>query len=277
MRPGLKSSIDSAWIGKDYNISKIDANAFYNALEFIQKIDHGAYIYVVNEHLERLLFTASYIAYNFPTSIRILDVGSGVPFLSGYLSLTGFKNINTVDIGDISYDPYWRIQTCKLNIEEETLPFENSSFDLILLLEVFEHLYKRPNHVFREIRRVLRPGGTLIISTPNGGIIKKLVRRLVKGRFDLPIYDFSLVYENVGHFGHIREYSVSEIKKYLKYFSLSVDDLILNTFCFTEIADNGHIFRTGSLLKRIYCKICNVFSFFPMIQSNIFIIAKKQN
>jgi SAM-dependent methyltransferase len=46
------------------------------------------------------------------------------------------------------------------------LPFRNESFDLVLMLEVIEHLPDIP-HTLREIARVLKPGGTAIVTTPN--------------------------------------------------------------------------------------------------------------
>jgi len=45
-------------------------------------------------------------------------------------------------------------------------PFAEASFDAALFLDVIEHLHPRVA-VLREIRRVLRPGGTLLVSGPN--------------------------------------------------------------------------------------------------------------
>jgi len=46
------------------------------------------------------------------------------------------------------------------------LPFRSESFDLVLMLEVIEHLPDIP-HSLREIARVLKPGGIAIVTTPN--------------------------------------------------------------------------------------------------------------
>jgi SAM-dependent methyltransferase len=52
--------------------------------------------------------------------------------------------------------------------EGEPLPFESESFDLITCLEVIEHVANE-RETFRELSRVLRPGGTLILTTPHKG------------------------------------------------------------------------------------------------------------
>jgi ubiquinone/menaquinone biosynthesis C-methylase UbiE len=46
------------------------------------------------------------------------------------------------------------------------LPFEDASFDHVTCIEVFEHLFA-PHAAAAEIRRVLRPGGGLVVSVPN--------------------------------------------------------------------------------------------------------------
>lgn len=48
----------------------------------------------------------------------------------------------------------------------EALPFLNNTFDCILLSEVVEHL-ETPQKSIREAVRVLRPGGRLLVTTPN--------------------------------------------------------------------------------------------------------------
>jgi ubiquinone/menaquinone biosynthesis C-methylase UbiE len=61
----------------------------------------------------------------------------------------------------------------------ENLPFVNESFDLIVCLWVLEHV-ERPEDVFNEVRRVLRPGGHFIFLTPNLRNPLLLLNRLAK-------------------------------------------------------------------------------------------------
>lgn len=48
----------------------------------------------------------------------------------------------------------------------ERLPFDDSEFDLVVSVQVIEHLLD-PSAGVRELHRVLRPGGTLLLSTDN--------------------------------------------------------------------------------------------------------------
>lgn len=47
----------------------------------------------------------------------------------------------------------------------KAIPFADGSFDTVLLLEVLEHV-REPDQVLREIARVLKPAGTLLLSMP---------------------------------------------------------------------------------------------------------------
>lgn len=53
--------------------------------------------------------------------------------------------------------------------EPYRLPFRDSSFDVVLLWQVLEHLFGRESKrkVIAECVRVLRPGGHIIVETPN--------------------------------------------------------------------------------------------------------------
>ena len=48
----------------------------------------------------------------------------------------------------------------------ERLPFVSETFDLVVCLWVLEHM-REPAEAFREVRRVLRPGGHFVFVTPN--------------------------------------------------------------------------------------------------------------
>ena len=71
------------------------------------------------------------------------------------------------------------------------LPFADGSFDFITSFETLEHLHERRAFLF-ELKRVLRPGGTLFLSTPNA-----IYTRPVNGKPSNPF--------------HIHEYTPDEL------------------------------------------------------------------
>jgi SAM-dependent methyltransferase len=66
------------------------------------------------------------------------------------------------------------------------LPFSSSAFGLVVVTEVLEHV-RRPEPVVAEAARVLRPGGTLFVTSPNyanGAGLRKRWRDWRSGRHD---------------------------------------------------------------------------------------------
>lgn len=66
----------------------------------------------------------------------------------------------------------------------EKLPFANESFDYVTCIEVLEHLPKELRAAaFREFRRVLKPGGQLILTVPHAGWFAWLDSNNMRFRF----------------------------------------------------------------------------------------------
>jgi SAM-dependent methyltransferase len=69
----------------------------------------------------------------------------------------------------------------------DRLPFRNGSFSLVTLNTVTEHL-KEPPRVFAEIRRVLEPGGRLLIHTTNVRSPLVMLGKLIPRRMRMAVF-----------------------------------------------------------------------------------------
>jgi len=95
---------------------------------------------------------------------KALDLSCGGGATAKMLASLGFAVVAT-DYGSPPPMPNGikRVAGVDLN---EFLPFRSGSFDAVNLVEVIEHI-EHQAQLIREIQRVLRPGGQVLISTPN--------------------------------------------------------------------------------------------------------------
>lgn len=73
-------------------------------------------------------------------------------------------------------------ETFKLADLNQTLPYDDHTFDYFACIEGIEHV-ENPHHVLRESFRLLKPGGKMILSTPNPLNIKSRRRFYREGTF----------------------------------------------------------------------------------------------
>ena len=117
-----------------------------------------------------------------------LDFGCGPGTLINLLS----ANISAVGVdiaaSQLSYaeQKYAGPRREFIRIESSTLPFDDGTFDSISCVEVIEHLdLALTTDIFLEFFRVLKPGGKLIVTTPNYGSLWPLVELLVNRMSDV--------------------------------------------------------------------------------------------
>jgi 2-polyprenyl-3-methyl-5-hydroxy-6-metoxy-1,4-benzoquinol methylase len=92
---------------------------------------------------------------------NVLDLGGGAGNFSRVLAGSGWRT-TLADYHPASMEGVTSVQL-DLNLR---FPFPDDEFDLIVSLEVIEHV-ENPRHFFRELYRCSRPGGHIIVSTPN--------------------------------------------------------------------------------------------------------------
>ena len=117
------------------------------------------------------------------TSIKHLDVGPGhgdlIEILRSKLTLTS----DACDYTDaLMHLKDVRVDIVDLNIEK--LPYRDETYDLVTCTEVLEHL-EHYRETIRETHRILKSGGTFVLSTPNILNLKSRVRFMVCGFYNL--------------------------------------------------------------------------------------------
>jgi 2-polyprenyl-3-methyl-5-hydroxy-6-metoxy-1,4-benzoquinol methylase len=110
---------------------------------------------------------------------KILDIGCGNGKFVGYLIKRGFAAYG-IELPGKAADRAAQIPQLNLKVGRlEDGDFSEDFFDGICMWHVFEHL-AAPKETLQIVRKILRPGGCLIMSLPN---IDSLQSRLFKGRW----------------------------------------------------------------------------------------------
>ena len=116
---------------------------------------------------------------NLPAGARVLDAPCGSGALTAALALQGYSATGA----DLDSDaaPLLGPSFTKANLDA-ALPWPNEHFDAVFCTEGIEHL---ENHFsfLREIRRILKPGGILVLTTPNITALRSRVRFFGSGFF----------------------------------------------------------------------------------------------
>lgn len=106
-----------------------------------------------------------------------------------------------------------------VNIELSDYPYAEGSFDTVLFCEVLEHIVVDPFACFPKLLRILRPGGRLVITTPNAVRLINFAHMLAGRNF------FDRYHPQNGIYGrHNREFTLSELAALLPQFGFEIEE-----------------------------------------------------
>lgn len=151
---------------------------------------------IYQEHIERYHF-----AFNYTAGKRVLDVACGMGNGSALLSRNAdFVSGLDRDKESVNFAKkhYSRPNSEFIIGDAEILNFPENSFDIVVSFETIEHL-PSPKKFLKEIKKILKPGGMLILSSPDREVVREIL--------------IDVSYQNPFH---IKEFSQEELKSLLE-------------------------------------------------------------
>lgn len=111
--------------------------------------------------------------------VRVLDIPCGAGAFTARMRRHGFDlwPADVVDLLQTDRAQFQRADMCG------PLPYPDGQFDVVVSIDGIEHI-ERPFEFVRECRRVLRPGGRLLVSTPNISSLRSRWRWFLTGFHD---------------------------------------------------------------------------------------------
>ena len=120
-------------------------------------VNHETFIVHTDPRLNKIIQLVEQLS---PGSL--LDVGCGNGYLLNQLVSRIYAELCGIDVYDMKPEN-WIYKSADLT---KGIPFEEESFEVVVFGEVIEHV-PDPDFLLEEIWRVLKPGGKVIVTTPN--------------------------------------------------------------------------------------------------------------
>jgi glycosyltransferase involved in cell wall biosynthesis/SAM-dependent methyltransferase len=194
----------------------------------------------IETHLTRLTKTLEITPPGSPSD-RILEMGSYLQITPALKSKLGYGEVRGCyygPAGKIDHKTVISIDgdefTCDLdlfNAEKDRFPYADEYFTTVLCCELLEHLFEDPMYMMSEINRILKPGGHLVLTTPNIGSLRA-ISAILQGYHPgfFPAYVLPAEEGKEPDARHNREYSPKEIQMLLLNSGFEVTSLETGEF-----------------------------------------------
>jgi 2-polyprenyl-3-methyl-5-hydroxy-6-metoxy-1,4-benzoquinol methylase len=129
-------------------------------------------------------YVANLIKTKLELGLHLLELGSGSGALSLRLADAGYK-VTAIDyVAENFRATHENLDFIQADLNTDLPESHGGAFDAVVAVEIIEHL-ENTRHFIRLLKSALKPGGYLIITTPNINSPKSIVTFLLTGRFDL--------------------------------------------------------------------------------------------
>lgn len=197
-----------------------------------------------------------------PDYINILEIGCSMGHFSNYC-YNMKKSIIFTDISEsnikLAKKNYPNLSFCVADAEK--LPFKDNSFDVVVSIELIEHLFNQRSHLF-EVNRILKTNGIYIIKTPN-----KLYDRIVN--FPYYMFIYKMKYHDLKLI-HPSSQSYFGLKHILTHHGFNTNFLSIGQLSQIQRQKLEKMTKYTKFIEKI------IFSFFPLsLQPSLFCVATK--
>jgi len=164
------------------------------------------------------------------------------------------------------------IRVVELDFIEQPLPLPDNSVDALTCFHSLEHWHNSPKRLFQEIRRVLRPGGYVIIATPNAANVRKRIAvplgRNIGPTLEEWYHDGDPIFR-----GHVREPVVRDLHRLLEWNQFQV--VATHGRNFIGRYSIALSFLPKPLMEWVGTMADHVLRFFPTLCSDIHVVGRK--
>lgn len=178
----------------------------------------------VDAHAARLEKTLAMIPAGGPGD-RILEIGSYLQITPALQTRLGYGEVRGCYYGPagsrerrVVVSEQGERFECELDLfdaERDVFPYPDEYFATVLCCEVLEHLSVDPMHMMAEINRVLRPGGYLVLTTPNIASLRAIAA-VLEGYHPGFFSQYVRAPEGAAEPRHHREYAPREVHRLLE-------------------------------------------------------------
>jgi len=181
-----------------------------------ERVNAGSIIRYLQRDKTRIATIVEHVG-KIATGKKILDIGCAYGFYDIILKGNFNCDITGLEMPE-SVDAYCRLlKENNVPVIESTLskapcPIDDGSFDIIIFSEILEHLRVSPLRVLKEIRRVLKPDGIMILTTPNMGYLRNVTHLLTGKNILQPFPEDDTRWDSVTDaLTHTRVYMINEV------------------------------------------------------------------
>ena len=199
-------------------------------------------------------------AFGLPAGSRVLDIGGGI--MAILLSrLLGHEAV----VGDLTPSAKQDVQSSGLQFvfvdlfRDGELPV--APVDLVILQEVIEHIPQPPYVVIDRIKKFMKPGGLLFITTPNGHRLRNLLY-MIAGKEILGMYKYPEPGEALGH---QHEYTLTQMRWQTAQAKMET--------IFAEYYEDG--FKGASVPARVARMLTKPATLFPHLRNGLMLALRQ--